>query len=433
MTATDLWTILVAMLANVSCAVVGCYLVLRRMSLLGDAISHAVLPGIALAFLLTGQITGPAIVLGAMAVGVLTALLTQVISQAAKVPEDASLGVVFTALFALGVVLISVASSAKHVDLDPGCVLYGLIEAAPLDVTTLAGLLVPRSLITLVFALALVAVVLALFWKEFKLATFDPALATALGFSALLMHYLMMALVAAVTVAAFEAVGSILVVAMLIVPAATALLLTDRYGMMFVWTIVAAALSAVSGYYGALALNTSVAGMMAVCAGALFVVALLLAPRHGLAARVIRQLRLALRIIREDILGFLYRAEEARGSAAGLPESGRFPAHSTPLSRLALWQLFRRGMLEPSTGGYQLTQSGRRYAAQLVRAHRLWETFLEQNVALPPDHLHAAAEKMEHYVGPNLLHTLAQETHEPVLDPHGRVIPGRTTADTEKP
>src|SRR5918994_3305172 len=142
-----LGTVAVAAVCGVSCALLGCYLILRRMSLLGDAISHAVLPGIALAFLLTGQISAWPVFLGAMALGVLTAFLTHTIHSFGNVPEDASMGVVFTSLFAVGVILIT--HAAANVDLDPGCVLYGLIEFVPLDTVTLLGREVPRALQTM--------------------------------------------------------------------------------------------------------------------------------------------------------------------------------------------------------------------------------------------------------------------------------------------
>src|SRR5688572_16630916 len=147
MSHSALWTIAVGVLTNASCAILGCYLVLRRMSLLGDAISHSILPGIALAFLLAGR-NPLAVFAGAMLMGLLTTLLTQSLHALGKVPEDASMGVVFTSLFAIGVILIT--NAAPRVDLDPGCVLYGLIELTPLDMVEIAGIEVPRTLPVLV-------------------------------------------------------------------------------------------------------------------------------------------------------------------------------------------------------------------------------------------------------------------------------------------
>jgi ABC-type Mn2+/Zn2+ transport system permease subunit len=431
---TALWTILAGALSGVSCAIVGCFLVLRRMSLLGDAISHAVLPGLVLGYLVSGQITGLPIVLGALLMGLLTAFLTQSVMKATRVPEDASLGVVFTALFAVGVIGINL--FARQVDLDPGCVLYGLIEFIPAERADWFGWDIPREVPQLAYTLIIVVAVVALFWKEFKIASFDPELSTTLGYSSVLLHYLLMALVAAVTVASFRSVGSILVVAMLVVPAAAAHLLTDRLLPMLLWASMVAALSAMLGYAGAFHWNTSVAGMMAVAAGGLFGLALVFTPRHGLAAKAWRQLRLAVRIVREDLLGQLYRAEEARERGergeAGVGWAELVGGSRRFARRVAVRQLLRRGMVTAAEDEVRLTARGRERAVQLVRAHRLWESYLGEHAALPPDHLHAPAEKMEHYVGPGLLKELEKDLHQPVTDPHGRAIPdaGRPRKET---
>jgi manganese/zinc/iron transport system permease protein len=291
LTADDLWTLATAVVCSVACALVGTVLVLRRLSLLGDAISHAILPGLAAVFLLFETRNPLAMLAGALAVGVLTAFLSAALARFGRVPEDAGMGVVFTTLFALGVVLITF--GARNVDIDPGCVLYGLLEFTPFDTVVLAGLELPRSLLWLSATLLINAAVLAAFSKEIKVLCFDPALATTLGFSAVLIHYAVMAIVAATSVAAFEAVGSILVIAMLVAPAATARLITDRFGPTFFWAAASATLAATLGYLGALWLNTSAAGMIAAASLALFVLTAALSPTHGVLgrARAARSLR----------------------------------------------------------------------------------------------------------------------------------------------
>jgi manganese/zinc/iron transport system permease protein len=181
-----LWTILIGAIANTACALLGCFLVLRRLSLLGDAISHAVLPGLALAYFVSGSIQGWPILVGAMAIGMITAFLTQSLHAFGNVPEDASMGVVFTSLFAIGVILIN---AAPYADLDPGCVLYGMIEYTPLDTIELLGWEVPRTLVTLSIALALTLAFIVTLWKELKKVSFDAALAAALGISVAAIHY----------------------------------------------------------------------------------------------------------------------------------------------------------------------------------------------------------------------------------------------------
>lgn len=409
------WTILVGSLGAVACSLVGCYLVLRRMSLLGDAITHAVLPGIAVAFLLTGQVASPFLFIAAMAMGLLTAALTQALSDWGDVAEDTSLGVVFSSLFAIGVLLM--AGAARKVHLDPGCVLYGMVELTPIHTTPVFGVEVPRALVPLAIALALTVAFIALFWKELKIVSFDPRLAATMGISAVLVHYLLMAVVAGVTVAAFEQVGSILVVAMLIVPAATARLLTERLATMMLLAAATAVLSTALGYIGALAFDTSVAGMMAVAAGLLFGLAVVVSPTRGLLAQLARRLNLALRVVGEDRLAQLYRAEEA-GVAA--PE----PGAAGILGWMAESRLSRRGEIaRGAEGRIRLTASGRNRARGLVRAHRLWESYLGEHFDLPLDHLHAPAERVEHFLGPELQERLAAELAGRGEDPHGRPIP----------
>ncbi|MBI4212157.1 MAG: metal ABC transporter permease [Deltaproteobacteria bacterium] len=276
--------IFTGMLAAASCSLLGSFLILRRMSMLGDAISHAVLPGIALAFLFSNSRHPLPMLIGAGALGLITAFITETLHRAGRVQQDASIGVTFTWLFAIGVILIS--AYAGHVDLDQECVLYGEIAYVPWDTWIIGRTsLGPRALWLLggVFLLDLLFVVFC--YKELKLTTFDPQLAHSVGISTRLFHYLLMGAVSLTTVAAFESVGAILVVAMLVAPAATAYLLTDRLSTMLILAMVIGALCSVFGYFMAHALDASIAGAMATVAGIFFAAAFLFAPRHGLVTR----------------------------------------------------------------------------------------------------------------------------------------------------
>jgi manganese/zinc/iron transport system permease protein len=275
------WIILTGSLAATACAIVGCFLVLRKMSMLGDAISHAVLPGIALAFLWSeGRETVPMLI-GAGALGVITAFVIEMLHRAGKLQQDASIGVTFTWLFAVGVILIS--SAFRNIDLDQDCVLYGEIALVPIElwITKAGTVLGPRAVWTLGFVVVLNLVFILLGYKELKITSFDPALAASLGISATLWHYLLMGMVSVTTVGAFESVGAILVVAMLIAPPATAYLLTDRLDRMLIYAVVIGVISAAGGYYLAVWLDGSIAGAMAVVAGFCFALALLFSPTHG--------------------------------------------------------------------------------------------------------------------------------------------------------
>jgi ABC-type Mn2+/Zn2+ transport system permease subunit/Mn-dependent DtxR family transcriptional regulator len=428
---TPLWTIVIGALCSVSCSLLGCYLFLRRMSLLGDAISHAVLPGLAIAFLLTGRLSGTPIVVGAMAIGIVTSLLTQVISGWGKVSEDTSMGVVFTSLFALGVVLVMVFANRAHIDAE--CILYGQIEYAAVDYAVGDWLRMPYSIWSLgATLLATLAFVVAL-WKELKIVAFDPALAAAMGLSVPAIHYALMAMVAGASVASFEAVGSILVVAMLIVPAAAAALITDRLGWMLAWAAAIGAVSALFGYLAAASTATNTAGMMAVASGVQLAGAVMLAPRHGLVSRWWRNLSLAVRIAGEDVIGRLYRAEEA-GTKNQLPASASPPLSVSPIILwLAQTRLRRQGQLATDlAGGLRLTETGRQAARSLVRAHRLWESYLDTHFDLPRDHLHDAAERMEHFLDPQLQAELADDLAGRAVDPHGKEIPPGECEESQK-
>lgn len=286
----SIWIIVTGILAAASCGLLGSFLVLRRMSMLGDAISHAVLPGIALAFLISNSRHPVPMLIGAGALGLLTAFITETLHRVGRLQQDASIGVTFTWLFAVGVILIS--AFAGQVDLDQECVLYGEIAYTPWDLWMVNGVSWgPRA----VWILGAVFVVNGLFvtscYKELKLTTFDPELAESLGISTRVFHYCLMAAVSLTTVAAFESVGAILVVAMLIAPGATAYLLTDRLSIMLGLAMGIGALSAIGGYLLAHWWDASIAGAMATVAGLLFTTAFFASPRHGLIAKYLARRR----------------------------------------------------------------------------------------------------------------------------------------------
>lgn len=428
-TAFDTWIVVTGALSAMACALPGNYLVLRRMSMMGDAISHAVLPGLAIAFLITGSRDSLPMLIGASAIGVLTTLLVQTVFKLSGLDKGASMGVIFTTLFALGLILIR--QAADHVDLDPGCVLYGAIELTPLDIYTVFGLEIPRAAVTNGAMLGINGLFVLVFYKELKITSFDPALATTVGISAGIMHYVLMTLVAATTVAAFESVGSILVIAMLIVPGATAHLLTDRLAGMLVISLALAALSAVLGHLAAITVpawfgfrDTSTAGMMAVMTGILFLIVFLAAPRYGVISRALNQAWLALKITRDDITGILYRVYELAPAGTAVRRTDLQEALKQGFSvRMALWDLLRRRRVEQTKAGYRLTQNGLQDGKDLIRSHRLWESYLCENLDVCAADVHFQAHQLEHFTDPGLQSQLDRETGHPQVDPHEKQIP----------
>jgi manganese/zinc/iron transport system permease protein len=281
---------LVAVVVAVACALSGVFLVLRRMALMSDAISHTVLLGIVLVFFITHDITSPFLILGAAAVGVATVGLVELLRRTQLLKEDAAIGLVFTALFSLAVILISRYAGSVHLDTD--AVLLGEIAFAPFRRLTINGIdLGPRTLWVMGGVLLLNVGFISVFYKELKLSTFDPGLAAALGFSPVLLHYAFMTLVSITAVGAFDAVGSILVVALMIAPPATAYLLADSLHRVLLLSAATAAAAALLGFWLAWIIDASIAGCMASAAGALFALAFLFAPDRGIVSVVRRRSR----------------------------------------------------------------------------------------------------------------------------------------------
>lgn len=264
------YIILTASVIAISCGLLGCYLILRKMAMVGDAISHAVLPGIVIAFLISGSRGNFVMLAGAAAIGVLTTILIEILHKKANLQEDASIGVTFTSLFAFGVILIS--SFTGQVDLDQECVLYGEIAYVPLDPILLGNgtNIGPRALWISGTVLLIIIIALVKGYKGLALTTFNADYAKALGISTAFWHFGFMGLVSLTTVVSFESVGAILVVALLIAPPATAYLLTESLKKMLWLTALLGILTAVGGYYLALILDGSIAGAMATFAGVLF-------------------------------------------------------------------------------------------------------------------------------------------------------------------
>jgi len=439
----DGWIVAAGVLCAIASSLLGNFLVLRRMSMLGDAISHAVLPGLAAAFFLSGSRSSLPMFVGAVIVGVLTALFTEWIRRVGKVDEGASMGVVFTSLFALG--LVMVVQGADHVDLDPGCVLYGAIEMTPLDTVSFGGREIPRAVATLGVVVIVNALFVLLFLKELKISSFDPELATTTGFSASLMHYLLMILVAVTAVASFESVGNILVVAMFVVPPAAAYMLTDRLALMIFLSVVLATLAAIFGHVGALVVpawfgyqSTTTAGMMAVAAGVILLFAIALGPQHGVVVKLVRRRLLAWGILAEDVIALLYRIAEREETEEYLETTERVGTTQPNVDnlqkilmcdrfplRIVLFWLRSRKQVERSEQAYHLTSQGRTRAQDLVRSHRLWEQYLVSRVGVETARIHSKAERFEHFTDSELRAQLSKATNDPQIDPHGRPIPGQ--------
>ncbi|MBL4699484.1 MAG: metal ABC transporter permease [Phycisphaerales bacterium] len=421
----DLFPLLAAIFAALSCGLLGNFLVLRKQSLMGDAISHAVLPGLVGAFLITRSRSPGIMFIGAATSALLTVVLVEIIKRLGKVEPGAAMGVVFSVLFALGVFMLE-SASARSVDLDADCVLHGNLQTlfwtnSPTEWSHFLSANirdeVPRQLWTLLGTTFAVIIFITVFFKELRIASFDAGISTVQGINAGFMHMALMTFVAIAAVASFEAVGSILVIAMLICPAATARLLTDRLITQILVSAIIALLTAIGGYTLASWFGVNAAGMMATTAGAILVVVMIGSPSHGIIAKARNQRKLGNLVVLEDILGALYRLSEtgdhaSRNDLMALIGSPKRTAKALDRAEYDL-------LIVQMTNHIALTEKGISQGAAIIRKHRQWEGYLVDQAGISPDHVHDTAEKLEHLIDPDLPN---QHT-----DPHGKPIPPKNT------
>jgi manganese/zinc/iron transport system permease protein len=436
--ALDTWSVILAILIGTSCGLLGTVFLLRRAALLGDAVSHSVLPGIAVGLIIAGAIsagrspeeggwdpTALLIFVGALGAGLASAAFVEALSRMTRIKPDAALGAVFPAFFAAGVLLLDLFARGSHIDV--ACVFFGSLES----IRSMRQV-VP----TLVTTIAVIAF-FAVFYKEILATSFDPLFARTTGLHHRFISSALVVLLTAIVVSAFEAVGAVLVIAFLVVPPASAYLLSDRFG----WVLVLAALLGVTAGVGGCwmtivlenaGIGTARASTMALFACGQFAIALLFAPRRGLIRRSIDQRALSRRILDENIIAALYRlSRDSRGVRVSSEQSPVKIEHvadylGKPLAglRRALRRQVRVGRIETSSDGtLTLTDDGVHHVVGIVRAHRLWESYMSQELGLPADHVHASADEVEHFLGPHLIDEIAERLERPDRDPHGRDIP----------
>ena len=366
----EIWIIaeihIIAVVVAVACALPGVFLVLRSMALMSDAISHAILLGIVLAFFVTEDLSSPLLIIAATATGVLTVSLVELIRRTGLVREDAAIGIVFPALFSGGVILISRFADDVHLDTD--AVLLGELAYAPLDRYTLFGCDLPKSLWVMAGILLINLIFISLFYKELKLTTFDVGLAAALGFSPALIHYGLMTIVSITAVGAFDAVGSILVVALMVAPAATAYLLTNRLSYLLGLSALIGVIAAISGYWVARFLDASIGGSMATMTGVLFLLTFLLAPDRGVIAIAVRRTQQRWEFAQTMLTIHLFNHE-------GVPDAER-ECHIEHLDEHLRWNTSfaervvryaeRHGSIRCRNGRLFLTEHGRQIAREAL-------------------------------------------------------------------
>lgn len=391
--------------------VVGCLVVLKRMAFLGDALSHAMIAGVAGGYLVMKLLFGaeahaPGMLLGSLLAAIATVALISFVSRISRVKEDTAIGIMYTGIFALGVVAVSVFRHYIHIDLMH-FIMGDILGVADADLWVSA------------FVAATVLSILILFFRHFQLAAFDPIMAASIGLPVLLIDYLLTTCVSLVVVSAVSMVGVILVVGLLITPAATAYLLSDRLDRMMWLSALFGVTSVIGGLYLCVWMDSAGGGAIMLFCTLQFLVVLAVAPKYGLLARWRRMRNLIPQQVIEDVLTTILRY----GKETPLSVIQQYVQSGKGLNiTKALQQMSQDSMLIASADGYKLTEAGEKEANKVLRAHRLWEAYLE-TIGTPEEQLHPTAHHLEHISDTETVKYLDEKLGRPGQDPHGKSIP----------
>ncbi|MCU0429717.1 MAG: metal ABC transporter permease [Cytophagaceae bacterium] len=411
------YVVLGMLLLSVSTAVIGTFSLLRKKALAGDAVSHAVLPGVCLSFLISGQKEIWSLMAGAFVSGLLSLWCVQYISKHSKLKEDASIGIVLSVFFGLGVVLLTFIQhqgNASQSGLD--AFLFGK-----------AAVLMPSD----VWVMSIVAVVMLFmvyaFYKEFTLFSFDPGFAQSIGLPVQRLEYILTALMVMSIVMGIQTVGVVLMSAMLITPAAIARFWTNQLFRMLILSVVFSMIASVAGaYISFLAPNMPTGPWIVVVLSGMALLSFLVAPQRGIVWKWWQARILKRKTAEENVLKAMYQLGEKENSfqeTYTLEDIFSRRAYATVYTSRILQRLHHQGYVIWEQGEAQLTAEGIRKGSLITRRHRLWETYLTQVVNIAPDHVHDDAESMEHLITEELEKKLLEQLKDPSLDPHQSEIP----------
>lgn len=400
-------------LVGLMCGILGCFIFLRNMALVGDALSHAILPGVVVGFLVAGQ-SVLAFFTGSVLAGLIAAFLITYIQTNVKSKEDAAIGVVFSTMFSLGVIGISILTRKEGVHLDLKDFLFGNVLAiTPQDLwlTSLVAVFVVFSSITL--------------YRYLFISTFDPTLAKAMGVSTKVIHYFLMLLLSFTVVACMQSVGVILVVGMLIMPASTAYTLTKRLPSMIAISACIGVVCTVSGFLIAFALDITPGPAMNVVGAVIYLSAILFAPGSGKLSLWLNRRKASKAMKTDDLL----KAMVSQGSKKepDLLAIQQKMAWSNAVWKATWESALEMGWIEEKSGKWALTGAGLKRGFELMGAHRTWEQFMVENLGYDKSQVHLQAEHLEHYLTPQLIEEIQTELGHPLKDPHGAYIPQRSS------
>ena len=400
-----------SVMVGITCGIIGSFIVLRNMSLIGDALSHSILPGIYFAFLVAGYST-LGFFIGSVIAGIVTAVAITYIQQTFKTKNDAAIGIVFTAMFAIGVMGISRLNNTQGNHLDLKDFLFG-------NVLGISNTDIILSAIVMIYTVTCIL----LFYRYFFITTFQPTIAATMGISTKAVYYFLMLILSFAVVAALRSVGVILVVAMLITPASTALMLSNKLRIVLLISACVGAISALLGFLFAVMLDTTPGPAMVIVATFIYLVVALFAPEKGLVPSWYRTKKQRSKIIREDILKYLSKfpasTEDQLSLALGM---------SLSIVKSQTTSMKQRGLLQAGKD-LKLTTEGAIIVEDLVRAHRLWESYQSESMGLKSEQIHDDAERLEHHLTPDFIDELDKKLGYPKLDPHGSPIPQKASGD----
>jgi ABC-type Mn2+/Zn2+ transport system permease subunit/Mn-dependent DtxR family transcriptional regulator len=396
-------------MVGVMCGVLGVFIVLRNMSLIGDALSHAILPGVVFGFVVAGySLIG--FFTGAVIAGLIAAVIITWIQQNVKTKNDAAIGIVFTAMFSIGVMKISQISRDDGVHLDLKDFLFGNV----LGVSN-------EDLYLTAFVTVYVLVSVIVFYRYLFATTFQSVIAETMGISVQTVHYYLMLLLSFAVVASLKTVGVILVVAMLITPAATALLLTDKLQRVIFLAGLIGLFSAILGLILAIVLETTPGPAMAVTATGFYLLSVFFAPQRGLLFKAINKRQIRQKVELEDTLKQAFKFQERKELT--LKKLSKRLSFSEIKTKGHLRRLKRKGLINIHHSTIVVTGKGIEQASKLVRAHRLWETYLVERMGLTGEQIHEDAEHYEHILTDELIDEMEHHLGYPTVDPHGSPIP----------
>ncbi len=397
-------------MVGVMCGVLGTFLVLKNMSLIGDALSHAILPGVFVAFIVIGGISTAGFFIGCTIAGLIAALSIAWIQQNIPTKSDAAIGIIFTAMFSIGVIGISYLSRLEggvHIDMQD--FLFGSVLGISDEDMYLTFGIMCYTILSVV-----------LFYRYLFITTFQATIAKTMGIPAEALHYFIMLLLSLVVVSSLAAVGVILVVAMLVTPAATALLLSNKLKVVILLSAVIGMIASFLGMVVAVVFDFPPGPSICVSATAIYFIAVLFSPENGLIFKGIRNYKEANRIEREDIVKYLLK-----NKGSNIQNIGAFLGITSRKMKSLVNDLKSSGLVSGTYNNLVLSDSGITQANELVRAHRLWETYQVEAMGVAPDKIHLYAENMEHHLSKDILSEIEEKLGYPTEDPHGSPIPPR--------